>query len=390
MREDLMIKFCCDYCAHKISVRDTGAGKQGKCPKCGNVITIPAESTIIEFLCEYCERRISVPKSHVGRKAICPQCNNRFIIPAIHAPGSDVNQDYSGNLISRSTDSPHDLTLLDVPEEYKLKDEPADEVDVPEEAIDQQQESEEDSEAEDTESVGQRTIPWFIDIFLYPISPPGLMNLGIFTIIPLVLSLIGILLGPFGMAIAFPALLINIAIGLYICWYVTECVRDSAKGGLRAPEAFATVGLGEMCSQSLHIIGCYFILLGPAFFYSVFSNKTDVVFWFLLAYGAFFFPMGLLACIMFDSIGGLNPILLIGSIFSTFFQYCGLVLLITGIVLGFRAISMIQTNDVQRATFTMILIEGIFSAILLYITLVVAHLLGRFFWLNQKKLNWEV
>lgn len=216
------------------------------------------------------------------------------------------------------------------------------------------------------------------------------MHLGIFTIIPFVLSLIGILLGPFSMAMAFPSLLINIAIGLYICWYITECVRDSAKGGQRAPEAFAMSGLGEMWSQSLHIIGCYLIFLGPALFYSVFSNETDIVFWLLLIYGAFFFPMGLLACIMFDSVGGLNPLLLIGSIFSTFFQYCGLVLLISGIVLGFRAIQTTRTSDIQQETITTIVIGAISSLILFYIAFVVAHLIGRFFWRNQEKLNWEV
>jgi len=390
MREDLMIKFCCDYCAHKISVRDTGAGKQGKCPKCGNVITIPAESTIIEFLCDYCDRRISVPKSHAGKKAICPQCNNPFFIPAIHTPDSDANQYYSGDLVARSTDSPHDLTLLDVPEEYKLKDEPASEANVSEEATDKQQESEDDSVAEETESTGERILPWFIDIFLYPISMPGLMHLGIFTIIPLLLSLIGILLGPFGMAIAIPALLINIAISLYIYWYVTECIRDSAKGGLRAPEAFATTGIGDMWSQALYVIGCCLIFLGPAFVYSFFNNNTDVVYWLLFVCGIFCFPMGLLSCVMFDSISGLHPVLLIGSIFSAFFQYCGLVLLITGIVLGFRAIQTIQTNDTQQGAFYMIIMEAVFSVILLYISFVVAHLIGRFFWRNQEKLNWEV
>ena len=385
-----MIRFYCQHCAHKISVRDKDIGKHGKCQKCGGAIVVPAESTILDFLCEYCDRTISVPKRHAGKKVVCPQCNNTFIVPAILSPDFAATQNDSGDLIARTTDSPHGLTLLDVPEEYKLKDESAGEANVSEEAVDRRQEFEEDSEKEDIESAGQRTLPWFIDIFLYPISLPGLMNLGIFTIIPFVLSLIGILLGPFGMVIAFPSFLINIAIGLYLCWYVTECVRDSAKGGQRAPEGFATSGLGEMWSQSLHIIGCYLILLGPALFYSTFSNKTDIVFWILLAYGVFFFPMGLLACIMFDSIGGLNPLLLIGSIFSTFFQYFGLVLLITGIVLGFRAISTIQTDNAQSETFTMIIIGGVFSAILLYITFVVAHLLGRFYCRYEDKLNWEV
>ena len=385
-----MIRFCCEHCAHKISVQDIHVSKRIKCSKCGSVIVVPAESTVVDFLCENCDRKISVLKINSGKKAICPKCSNTFIIPTDQFQGPVAPLSYSGDLIARSTDSPHGLTLIDVPEEYKLKDKPAGEANVSEEAVDRQQESEEDSAAEDTEFLEQRKLPWIIDIFLYPISLSGLMHLGIFTIIPLLLSFIISLLGPLGMAVAFWGFLINIAIGLYACWYITECVRDSAKGGLRAPEAFATSGLSEMWSQSLHIIGCYLIFLGPALFYYTFSNKTDIVFWLLLAYGVFFFPMGLLACVMFDSISGLNPLLLIGSIFSTFFRYCGLVLLITGIVLGFRAIQTIQTDNTQSETFTMIIIGGIFSAILLYITFVVAHLLGRFFWRYQDKLNWEV
>lgn len=385
-----MIRFYCEHCAHKIRVRDKDIGKQGKCPKCGSVFVVPVESTVIEFHCESCDRIIGAPKSHEGKKAICPKCKSTFIIPTTQFAGPAATRNDSGDLIARTVDSPHDLTLIDVPEEYKPKDEPAVQYNVSKQAIDRQYETEESLAPEETDSDGQRTLPWFIDLFLYPISIPGLMHLGIFTIIPLLLSLIGILLGPFRMAMAFPSFFIHIAIWLYICWYITECVRDSSKGGLRAPEAFATSGLGEMWSQSLHIIGCYLIFLGPALFYSAFSNKTDIVFWLLLVYGAFFFPMGLLACIMFDSIYGLNPLLLIGSIFSTLFQYCGLVLLISGIVLGFRAIRSTQTNNIHQGTFTMIIMGVVFSLILLYIAFVVAHLIGRFFWRNQEKLNWEV
>ncbi len=385
-----MIRFYCEHCAHKISVRDKDIGRRGKCQKCGGVIIVPTESTIIDFLCEYCDRTISVPKSHAGKKVVCPRCKNMFIIPVIHAPGSDASQDYSGDLIDRTTDSTHGLTLLDVPEEYKLKEEPPAQSSVPKQAVDRQQESEEDSEAKETESLDQRILPWFVDIFLYPTSIPGLMHLGIFTVIPLLLSLIMRLLGPLSLALALPAFLINIAISLYIYWYITECVRDSAKGGIRAPEAFAMAGLGEMWAQSLHIIGCCLIFLGPAFFYSLYSNKTGIVFWVLLGCGIFFFPMGLLSCIMFDSIRGLNPVLLIPSIFSAFFQYCGLVLLITGIILGFRALPTMQTDSTQPNTIITILLGGFFSLILLYITFVVAHLLGLFFWRYEEKLNWEV
>ena len=100
--------------------------------------------------------------------------------------------------------------------------------------------------------------------------------------------------------------------------------------------------------------------------------------------------MGLLATVMFDSIRGLNPILLLGSIFSTFFQYCSLILLVGGTILIFRSITTMETSETQQATVTMLILGGIFYAISLYSAFVVAHLLGRFYWRNQEKLNWEV
>ncbi|MBN2594945.1 MAG: hypothetical protein JXA81_15675, partial [Sedimentisphaerales bacterium] len=120
-----MIRFYCKYCAHKIRVRDKDIGRQGKCPKCGKVIRIPTESTIIEFNCENCDRVISVPKSHAGKQAVCQKCHIQFIIPSPKSPGPDWTEEYSGNLVDRTTDLPHGLTLLDVPEEYKLQEQPA-------------------------------------------------------------------------------------------------------------------------------------------------------------------------------------------------------------------------------------------------------------------------
>jgi len=380
-----MIRFCCEHCAHKITVWDKDIGKQGKCPKCGSVITIPAESTVIEFHCEYCDRRISVPKSHTGKKAICPQCNNTFIIPLTESPGTAVIQDHSGDLIARSTDSTHGLTLLDVPEEYRLKDEPVGRSNVSEVAIERQQEPEE------AEPVSHRRLPWFIDIFLYPVSLSGLMHLAIFTIIPTLIAILRTLLGKAGIIVGLPGFIINILIFLYIGWYFTECVRDSAKGGTRAPEAFASVGAGEMWSQIQHIVGCYLILVSPAFFYSLYTGKLDAVYWGLLITGSFFFPMGLLACIMFDSISGLNPKLLIGSIFSTFFQYCVLVLLVITVIFIFTQLAgMLETEAPKKPSAAMLILGGALFSIGLYIVFVIAHLIGRFYWRYEEKLNWEV
>ncbi len=356
-----MIRFCCERCGHKVGTSDEQAGKRGKCPGCGGVIVVPEKAILVNFPCENCGEKISALPTRAGKKGKCPKCKFALVVPAAH-----------------------DLTLLDAREEYKIANQPASRADPIEEAIEQEHESEE------AESCGQRSLPWIVDIFLYPTSAPGLIHLGIFTIIPLLIAIVRTLLGSFGMAFGILGFIANVAISLYLCWYITECVRDSAKGGTRAPEAFATADLGEMWSQAQHIIGCYLILLGPIFFYYFFTGRTDIVFWILLAYGVLFFPMGLLATVMFDSTSGLNPFLLIGSIFSTFFQYCGLVLLIGGITLIFKAITTMEMGQTQRAPVAMLMLGGIFYSLSLYAVFIVAHLLGRFYWRNKEKLNWEV
>ena len=395
-----MIKFCCDYCAHKINVRDKDAGKRGKCPKCDNVITIPAESTIIEFLCEYCERRISVPKSHAGRKAICPQCNNRFVIPAIHAPASAATQDCSGESKDRPSDSPFDSTLMNVPEEYKLKDEHASRVSVSEEVVDRQKKFEEDLDAIDTEYVGQRKLPWIVDIFLYPISRGGLSTIGIilffrlmtdFTATGLIIccGCVGGILG----------LIIKVVIYYsYMYWYFTECVRDSAGGGLRAPVILASMpGLGAMIRLFFRIFSCYAFTLGPATFYRGYTyyneiETNNVIFFALLTYGMFFFPMGILAVIMFDSVNGLRPTLLVRSILSTFFHYCGLVILFYGLgVLFVGLLVRMRPASIQSSFVSWLFLFYIFYNIFFICFLLISgHLLGRFFYRFEDKLYWEV
>jgi hypothetical protein len=386
-----MIRLYCEHCAHKISVRDEDAGRQGKCPKCGNVIVVPGESTVIEFHCEKCDRKISAPKSHVGKKAVCPKCKSTFIIPTNQFTGSAETRNSSGDLIAHTIDSRHDLTLLDVPEEYKLKGEPADQYKVSEEANPRQHESEEDLVSEETEFTDQRRLPWLVDIFLYPTSLSGFTHLAIFTIIPTLIAILRASLGKARVIVGLPGFIINILIFLYMGWYFTECVRDSAKGGTRAPGAFASVSAGEMWSQMQHIVGCSLILISPAFFYNLYTGKLDVAYWALLMTGSFFFPIGLLACIMFDSIRALNPKLLISSIFSTFFQYCGLVLLVIAVIFIFtQLVGMVETESPGEPSTVTLILGGVLFFLGLYIGFVIAHMIGRFYWRNQGKLNWEV
>ena len=383
-----MVRFSCEHCGHKISVQDKHIDKRGKCPECGAIIVIPGKSTIITLHCQTCNQTISVPKTYAGKEIQCPNCKDQFIVPATEFKISPETQSPS----AQRAFSTGALTFLDVPEEYKLKDLPASQTSESGKAIVSELESEEYRSNEE-ESIGERKLPWLIDIFLYPTSPSGLISLIIIVVIPMLIAIVRTLMGPLGFSVGIAGFFLNLAIGLYLLWFFTECVRDSAQGGTRAPEVFATSSLGDMWSQAQHILGCYLILLGPVLFYHNLTQRKDAIFWSLLAYGAFCFPMGLLACIMFDSVRGLNPILLVCSIFSTFFQYIGLVLLIVAIILAFSALPDMETNDTEQPQppkISTLILGGIFFGIAIYFALVVAHLIGRFYWRNQEKLNWEV
>jgi hypothetical protein len=228
-----------------------------------------------------------------------------------------------------------------------------------------------------------RKLPWLIDIFLYPTSAPGLTALAIIILIPAFIALVAKALGPFGFIIAIPGFVIRILIGLYTFWYLCQCIRESALGDIRAPDMLENApSLGDMYSQFLNIAACWACFIAPSLIYKVYTDDTGPIFWGLIVYAVIFFPMGLLAVLMFGSFTGLNPLVLIPSIFSTLFQYLALIGFLGVLIAAFAAVTQVVKGK--------IVLEFIAAAALVYLLMIIAHLLGRFFWKYQEKLNWEV
>jgi hypothetical protein len=86
-----------------------------------------------------------------------------------------------------------------------------------------------------------------------------------------------------------------------------------------------------------------------------------------------------------DSISSLNPFFLLGSIFRTFFQYAGLLLLFAalGTVLWLAAQGQGESDELRP-----LWLEAIGLVVVSYAALVVAHVLGRFYWRNRERLDW--
>ena len=333
---------------------------------------------LIKFNCKNCNQKFSIAETHAGKKVQCPKCQTAIVIPKPQTPPPDTNQNNINNAKPSSNHADFEFTFLEIPQinETKTKAPSQDET------LDELEKLEAKFGKEKPPPPPKRKLPWLIDIFIYPASTSGLIILGIVIGIPFFINLFAGLVGPFGLFIVVPGWIINIMAKLYGYWYFCECIRDSATGGLRAPDTTAiTPSLGEILLQTFRSIGCFAFFAAPMIIYIAHTKKADAIFYSLMAYAIFFFPMALLAIIMFDSFDGLNPILLIGSIISTLLPYCALALLCFAIG---RSIVWTRT-----ALSEMPLLLYTFQLTNVYMLFIVGHLIGRFGWRYKEKLNWE-
>ena len=338
--------------------------------------------SIIKFCCENCGQKIRVPQIHAGKKGKCPKCKNIIVIPKIQTTSSVTEQTNAGSPEANSKSSVDDSALLVTPQKDKIQDLPLSQPDFSEKTAEYDQELDEEP-AEETESAAQRKLPWFIDMFLYPISASGLVNLVILSFLPRMLPPLGHLnywIHPS------PTLAIIVILVGYLIYCLSDYVRDSAGGNRRAPDIELPLSIllnaWELIWLILNTFVCVAVCIGPLLAYLIITKQTDIIFWLLVTYGVFFLPMVLLALVLFDSLRALNPILIIASMFNVFLPYCGLALLFF-VVFGLIAIIIVIMPQSW-------IISYLLSAVCIYLTIVMAHLLGRFCYKYSEKLNWEV
>ncbi len=264
-----------------------------------------------------------------------------------------------------------------------------------------------------------RKLPWLFDVFCYPVSVPGMTIIGIYVLTPAVLHL-----AAFGLSVivnlsnplVLPMAAIDLVVTGYMFWYFGMCIRESTVGKVRAPETLNKIisdNAIDMTIDLLHIVLSAFICVGPGLTYFSITNRLDWIYWLLLGLGVFYMPMALLATVMFGSFKGMNPLIIIPSIFSTFLRYCPVLLAfcvpvaiamgvfvclpehtvgVFGYILqGVRTIFMFATGlpvDLPKHNIGIIsfLLRGVYA----YLMLVAAHILGMFYYRNKERLYWEV
>jgi phage FluMu protein Com len=343
----------------------------------------------MRFSCEHCGRLLTVADKQAGRKGRCPECQKTITIPVVTPEEADEHAaPGTGETPGVEKPSPRDFLLLDIP--------PAGVASGPqntEETDENQQAAQADYVLKSREEPPKRALPWIIDIFLYPLNASGMMILSLCAGIPFVLRVL--LKLSYALFLVFPPAVIlwlvlwmihwaaMVVFLLYINWYVVECIRDSAAGGIRAMNTSGlTPGFAELFQQALTSLACGFACMIPAILYRVYGGSGDPVFWFLYGLGGFLFPMAMLAVTLFESLRALNPVLLLGSIFSTFAPYC--------LLAGFCwALCVLTPIALRRLIGEQWYLGYCLLFASFYLLLVLAHLIGRFCWKYEEKLNWE-
>ncbi|MCK5565538.1 MAG: DUF4013 domain-containing protein [Planctomycetes bacterium] len=404
-----MIKFKCPNCSHRIGAPDDYAGKKARCSKCKQPVRIPSgqqiaeapDPDVIKFRCDKCNQKIAIAAIHVGKRVKCKKCENICVVtvaavaPAPKAISDNMLDDTPLKLAEDYADGEDmfgggtDLSVLAVGDAVEVE-RPA----LPEEPKEPLTDVRRVSLQ--NEPKPQRKLPWPIDILLYPASVSGILNI-IFVVIGNIIAVFGGLLG----------FLASLLLTLYIYWYCCECIRDSAEGNLRAPNAFNKgFDLLEEFWQYLKVLATCVFFIGPAIIYYVYCGFTETeinrpLFIFMIVYGITFFPMGVLAMVLFDSLQALNPWLLIRSIISTLPQYIGLVILFYGLSIGYYLlIGMITIGAVAATAVTkpnivetllgMLMFKIVSGIGFLWLVITLCHLLGRFYYKYEEKLYWEV
>jgi len=234
------------------------------------------------------------------------------------------------------------------------------------------------------EPTRKRLLSWPIDIWLYPTSRAGLIMLAILVGVPLILNIFTNLIAFWSCLFFVLYLLLSFVMFCYALWYIAECIRDSADGGVRAPETMAkTPGIQEIVIQWLKLLLTVGLCFLPLILYGAHSRTIDSLYWVVFGACVFVMPMALLSVVMFDALVGLSPLLLILSILSTFIPYCGLVIL-------WAFIGILITLVAMPGPWMPLFGGYLLYAGIVYLSLVAAHLLGAFYHRYEERLNWEV
>ena len=186
---------------------------------------------------------------------------------------------------------------------------------------------------------------------------------------------------------SFLGIIVTAFVSGYYCAFMLGIIRSSVCDENQLPDWPSFNNWQEDIFQPLvYVVGTVLFCALPAglyYFIQIHDKEhIDKVFWILAGLGVLYFPMGLLAVAVYDSLAGLNPLVIIMSIIKIPFQY---ILALLGFMMAFAmsvALTVIATEYLPY-------VNGlIISLTSLYFTAVEMRILGILYDSNRDRLQW--
>jgi len=215
------------------------------------------------------------------------------------------------------------------------------------------------------------------DIVTYAYRGSGKYVLILCVVLSLVAKLAGIapLVGPIA----------SILISAYFCAIYFQMIQSSATGGKEAPEFPDTANLFEdIIWPMLQIFVVLLVSFGPLIGYMVWAGEDDVrpiIGYGLLAFGAIYFPMAMLAVVVLGYTGALSPHIVIPAIFRAGWLYW--------VAVSMLCILYFVESQIESMLSGLFLIKFVILAVVgVYTLMTNARILGVIYRERQEELGW--
>ncbi|MHC4717199.1 MAG: hypothetical protein ACYS5V_09535 [Planctomycetota bacterium] len=179
---------------------------------------------------------------------------------------------------------------------------------------------------------------------------------------------------------------LRLILGLYVCAYMISIIAEAADGEDAPPDWPSVTDLwSDILAPLLHLAGTALVSFGPLLLYVVYADPNsawDLKLWLLVALGATYLPMGLIAVALYKSIGALNPVTIIGGIVKTVPAY------LVAVVVFFAVFALNVTVHALIAGASPLGVSPLIWVVSLYFLMVGMYILGRLYYTHAKRLGW--
>lgn len=177
----------------------------------------------------------------------------------------------------------------------------------------------------------------------------------------------------------------------YVSAYGVKIIGETGKGEADPPDgpeikAWRDDLLQPVCLIAGAIVFSFGLHLLYRFVWTHYKGPTELLRWVTLGLGVLYLPMALTAVAIWDSIGALNPVLIVRSIFKAGIGY----LLASAVVALLCAVVWSAFRFLRiEIPYVGFVVQGVLQyAVALYCIMVVMRICGLIYYAYEKKLNW--